>query len=497
MATKNDIDRQLAFGRSSAWVFCILLFAMMLVPLVGMAWAPTTESTENRQLADAPELVAEDGYPNAGFLSDAGRYFADHYAFRTALVDADARLCSGLFGLSTTDQVICGQDGWLYYGGTLSDFQDRSPLRPRQAANIAHNARMLQDYCQAHGARFALTIAPDKNHLHPQAMPYYYPQVENDDMELLRQSLQDAGVSYVDATEGTELPYYSQDSHWDNQGALIIHDRLMAQLGAEPFDFAALESWWSDTYYGDLAKMLYPLSAQPEEDLLFAGVNDGSGASGAQRSGSLWEFQQGASVEDGSIVTRATAAPKDGAAAGNDSLLMFRDSFGNNLIPYFACDFQEASFSKLIPYNFLLVAQDSPDAVIVERAQRHMGYLAQEAPLMPCPAVDATQLGAVEPGEGLGSSCESAQNGPLVSFAGTVTGLPQDAEGEVLLRITDGQKRQGIYRTFALSDDESGDDWGYCAYLASEAWDDAVNVEVLVNQDGLVRTAGSHSLIIR
>ncbi len=469
--TYNDIRKAPASARAARVVFPVLVFAMLLLPLVGMIWAPTDESIENRELVSFPQLYDEEAGLNGDFLSQAGDYFSDHFAYRVPLIDAGAHLYAGLFGVSTADSVVVGNNGWLYYAGTLNDFQNRDPLRPAEARNMAHNMRMLQDYCEEREAAFAVTVAPDKNTLYGQDMPFYYPSVASDDLARMKQAMEEAGVNYVDVVEplaaSEERLYFLRDSHWTEKGALVAHDALAQATGFTPLGLTPADLQEADDYTGDLSRMLYPLSPDPEPNWYAVGINDGSGATGSLRSGSQWEFVEGASVED-STVEAQPASDNEGLAAENGSLLMFRDSFGNSLIPYLACEFESATFSKKLPYNALLVDDIEPQVVVVERAQRHMDLFAQQAPLMVCPQVD---LEEVEPVEAEGSaSCATSENGPLACVEGVIEGITLEEGDEILVRLTDEEGAAGTYRAFLISDDEAGTDQGYCVYASLDLW---------------------------
>ncbi len=514
---RNDITRTLTGSCGVAWTFTVAAFALMLVPSVGLLWAPGNEGAvgaEKRELAPPPPVLTAEGAPNVDVLADAGEWFEDHFAYRAALVDAGARLYAGAFGVSTTDQVIVGRQGWLYYGGTLADFQDRAPLRSRQARNIAHNLRLMQDYCEAQGARFAVMAAPDKNALYPEAMPYYYPPVPGSSEERLAQRLAEFGVRFVDASGalrqamGSEgLLYYQGDSHWNEKGALVAQDALVEAVGLAkaPFDATAMEE--RHDYVGDLERMLYPLSAAPEEDWALAGVNDGSGANGAPRSGSRWRFVEGEGVEDGLVCTEPaeglTAGGAEGAGEGareavaggavaeaNGTLLMFRDSFGNSLVPYLACEFQRAGFSKMLPYDLLSVREERPSVVVVERTQRHEAYWAEEAPLMPCPRVEVQAAGR----EPMAVEATATVDGPLLRLKGRVAGLAARwPEADVFVRLEGADGQGATYEAFALSD--GGSDDGFCLSVSAEAWSRrATRAVVLVGEPGAAVAVGEMPL---
>lgn len=497
-STYNDVNTCIASSKIGRIIFVVIVFIMLLIPLVGMIWAPTNESIEKKELAPWPQLYDEKTGFNTNILSELGDYFSDHYAYRVTMIDAGARLYSDVFGVSTADTVVVGNDDWLYYAGTLNDYQNRAPLRAGQARNIAHNVKMLQDYCEEHNASFVFTVAPDKNSLYGQSMPAYYPAVESQEREVLASYLKRAGVNYVDlfaALENApERLYFYRDSHWTEKGALIAHDALAEAGGFQTGSFTQDDFIETDDYVGDLSSMLYPLQPEPEPNWYILGVNDGSGTTRTLRSGSDWNFIEGKSVEDPAIETTIAEGANTHAAEKNGSLLMFRDSFGNSLIPYLSCEFSPATYSKRIPYNALLVEELKPQMVIVERAQRHVGFFAEEAPLMECPtvALDAhTEIAHID----CAVTGEASENGPLACLQGFIEGVDMDAESEIYVRLTDSEGGTCIYRTFLISDEKTDSDQGYCLYVSKNLWaNQDVVAEVILQQGEKMQELGSFNV---
>lgn len=496
--TLNDIKEPLPAHRWSSLIFVILVIGALLIPFVGMVWAPNDSTQENRELAEVPHLFL-DGQFNMSYLSDLGGYFADHFAYRENLVDADARLFSSVFGISTAENVVLGTEGWLYYAGTLADYQNKAPLRERQARNIAHNLRMLQDWCSAQGADFVFTVAPDKNSLYGSDMPYYYPQVANDDMKLLQTWLDAYEVRYVDmhsALAGAGgVQYFLRDSHWSDKGALLGHDAIADALSLETAEISSSDLVQRKDYVGDLNRMLYPVSAIPEADWYAEGVNDGSGETGTMRSGAYWNYVEGADPNDGVVVTEpAEANPYASAAASNGTMLMFRDSFAIGLLPFFACETESARFDKMVPYNGLQLLDGSYDSVVVERAQRHIADLVDEAFIMPCPAVEMP-FGEVVDDVDASATCDVQVEGSLISVSGCVQGIALQPDDDVLVRISDEEGLTRTYEAFACTGD--GSDNGYAVYAGGDQWSSkAVKLEVLVRSDYSSLRAAVFDLII-
>lgn len=479
----NDIRKDIPDIKGAQYAFVIVLFVCMLVPFVGMLWAQNQETSENRDLAPVPQVI-QDGVFNVDILGDAGAYFDDHFAYRPYLIDADARIYSTLFGISVADTVVDGTDGWLYYSGTLDDYQDEQPLTDAQIRCIAHNLKLFQQWCEAQGAAFVFTTAPDKNALYPQNMPSYLPGVENDSAERLARALESEGVRYVNLFELfdgiDDLQYFLRDSHWSDRGALIGHDALAKALGTQMAGISIADLQARDDYIGDLNTMLFPVSAIPETDWTAAGVNDGSGSDHALRSGRFWEFLEGSDTNDAIVVTRPTDANPYGVAEGNGSLLMFRDSFAMGLMPYFACEYEHARFDKMVPYDGLQLLDSPYDAVVVERAQRHLADLAEQPLIALSPQIEVALTRQAKGAPSKDATCEVKVEGPVISVSGTVSG-DDVTQSDISIMVSDGEREVAYQPYYLQREGEEG--LGYCAYLGYDSWA-ARSLDVRVVVDG-------------
>lgn len=349
-----------------AYVSAVLLIAV--VPFAGMSVAASNETTENKELVEFPKLKT-DGKWNVDYLSDLGGYFEEHFAFRQELVAANAVLRKKLLGVSASDQVIVGRDDWLYYTGTLDDYLGENLMSEKGLANAVYNIGLMQQYIESRGSRFILTIAPDKNSVYGSNMPSNYVRGEENNHSRLAPLLGQNGIHYVDLYhifEGSEeCLYLHGDSHWNNKGALLVCRRLMDALGRE-YDASAYSSYEiRKEHIGDLAEMLYSVAVQPEDNIyydrvpIYAYVND---------------------VEDEEADWIETINPN-----GEGTLLMYRDSFGNSMLPFLANEFEHGYFSRLIPYNLSNLDQYRPEYVIVERVERRLSFFAEQPPVMEGP----------------------------------------------------------------------------------------------------------------
>ena len=218
-------------------IYIALFILICLFPSAGLLLSGVEQSSENRETAKAPVLMNEEGI-NVHVLSDAGAWFEDHFAFRNECVTGYALLLGKLFGVSAQTGVITGTDGWLFYKDSLEDFQGTGQMTQRQLFDVAHTMAMIQEYANNNGAEFAFMIAPNKNSLYREYMPYYYQpfRTNKSNMERLKPYLQER-VNYIDLYERlrseNEILYHKRDSHWNNEGAAMAADEILTCMGLE------------------------------------------------------------------------------------------------------------------------------------------------------------------------------------------------------------------------------------------------------------------------
>ncbi len=455
--------------------FVAVVMVICLVPLAGMLVAPTTHTTENKVLASMPELKDENGF-NSDYLSGLGAYYADHFALRQQLVSLDSSIRSRIFGVSTVDSVVVGRDGWLFYSDTVKDFTGSAPMSDRQLFNIANNMAITQRYVNERGAKFLFTIAPNKNTLYPQFMPYTMQAAEpaTHNAVRLESELSQAGVSYSDLFElfgaQDEILYLARDSHWNNDGALLAAQKLLSDTGKADAASALghLERTVDPSYIGDLNRMLYPTNSKPENNAEYTAEN--------------YEITNGARAADDPIIITS-------ASDVSGSLLMYRDSFGNTLYPFMAQVYSTACFVRTVPYNLgLYMDIHQPDTVMIEKVERSIDELASMPPVLETSQTQLLVASTIETGSVI-TVCEPAENVMLWRIDGTVEPGVMDERSRIFIRITNEDGTSFVREAFTVSDDST--DNGLRMYISKDAVYGVSTVEAIVSVSGQLTSAGS------
>lgn len=423
-------------------LYVILLCVILAAPLLLMPFASST-SAEKRQLSAFPSLI-DDGRLNMAFTSQLDTWLCEHFPFRPEIISANNYWKSAMFDTSDEQQVIVGKDDWLYFAETVPDYCGENALSDYTISKIKTTLSLVNEAVNNVGADFVFTVAPNKNTIYPQYMPARYPKTsEPTNLERLETALAHTPyfVKLTDVLRNTpEQAYHKRDSHWNAYGALLGYRALM-QAAKRPADaFDNTQFTWKNTWRGDLDDMIFPALDIRDKQAEYA-VNWS------------YDFTSNYHSEEGLNITTENEN-------GDGNLLMYRDSFGNALLPFMAQSYRTATFSRVIPYDFSKAA--AYDTVILEIVERNIADLLCAAPIIEAPTRDEVSAQTVTP-----TVLESRQKDDLWHIYGT---LPFEAD-TVYLQLTNEQDTR-IIEAFplvetALLQAEKTAQNGFSAYVPS------------------------------
>ena len=402
--------------------FAALILLLCLIPSLGMLLPGQEDAAGgNQALSRAPSLRDPEGNWNPKYLSQVQDYVGDNFYLRQEMITAWSALNAKALESSITEDVVLGEDGWLYFADTLPDYAGLDPMTDREIFSAARNLGLISEYCESQGARFLFTVAPNKNSLYWSNMPdLTLPAARKPhDAKRLAEALAGQSVDYLDLFAlfrgQEETLYFKTDSHWNGKGAALAADAVNEALGRSS-DYFAGPFTQEEVHKGDLYDMLYPAGEGLETDQVYGGEL-------------TVEYDVPIrSAENLTIMTHG---------GGEGSLLMFRDSFGNNLYPYLADSFDASLFSRSLPYRLDLVSQREADCVVAELVERNIRYLIQNVPVMPAPSRGTEKPeGFTVYGSGVNFDVEPSEDLPGYAL---VTG-PAVLEGRELPEaVTDSQ----------------------------------------------------------
>lgn len=445
-------------------LFVALCFAVCLIPSLGMIVRPTTEPIGNERSIAVPSVTSEDGTFNVRYLTELGDYFERRFAFRPEAITADAMIRTGVFGSSNVDTVVAGKNGWLYYASDLDDYLGRGVMSSRAVNAVVQNLSILRDYVKGQRCDFLFTIAPNKSTLYPENMPYYYGMSVSDthNRDLVRAALQQSDLNYCDLfslfEEADSTLYFERDSHWNNEGALLAYSHLMQSTGKSYDDYATAQISRRKDFVGDLSKMLYPAAGEAEYNAYY-GAED-----------RYTYVTDTASVEDGYIQTTCDSA--------TGTLYMYRDSFGNALLPFFASAYENATFNKGFTVDIGAELDAShPDLFIMELVERNLDWIITDPPIIPASSISGIDAQDVMDGDVKVSAQTSMYTVNFTELRGQIDSPSLTDDAALYLEVSDGSNTS-VYRAYSLvSEDEQG---GFLVYVPTGRFADGTGLDISV-----------------
>lgn len=457
--------------------YVVLAFGVCVVPTVAMPFVDTEQTSENRTLKKMPSFKKEDGTWNQDWGTEFESYFSDHFAFRQDMADVYDTVLGATLKTSAQADVIIGKDDWLYYTPTVQDYVNEAKITEVGAKHIGHVLEMMQDYAEENGAKFIFTSAPNKNSIYPEYMPArYICSEQSDTLTLIEQALSNTDVCYcplrtiLSEQKTTDVSlYHKWDTHWNNYGARIAFDALMDTAGLEHMDYTDVSYTIEQNWDGDLSQMLYPTSEKKDENVIYDYEPSYS---------YLGRFR---STDDLSIRTHNPTAQEQ-------SLLMFRDSFGRALIPFLAEDFSSTTFLRADHYPMDTLEQTPSDVVILELVERNLPNLLGYAPQMPAPIVTIPE----EPERvktDTDATLQIEKNGNYLHLYGSYD-ADYANQDRIFVTISSENGAKQTYEAFpcyeyAQMEQDAPLDNGYSLYIPTETFDasvQTVQITVLFNQ---------------
>ena len=453
-------------------VFIILIWLVLAAPFAGMSVRMTTQTTENKSLSVFPDWRNGENW-NYQFLQQLGAFFEDHFAFRPEMVNANALIQSKVLHFSASNQVIVGTDNWLYYSGTLKDYLGTKVFNERQWYSLEHNLSLMQQYAEQHGSSFLFMVVPNKNSLYSKNMPYFYRKGRTSNLNELQKKLTAREIRYLDLynifRKQDNTLYYKKDTHWNTKGALLGYNSLMNSFDIPHESYKNAPTEWVK-HIGDIDTMLFPLSTTEEIDIDYS---------------SVFSYHYCNSVSDNMDEWIETAC-----SGKTGTLLMYRDSFGERIIPFIADNVGHGYFSRLVPYNLSQIEQYSPDYLVIERAERGLTDLIEKAAILEPSPVELVSCPEISSD----TTIQVERQGSWLFFSGIVDVDLVGDKSDVFLSIRESTGSTKTYPVFYTSSKSKG---GYQLYIKDSSINsDHLHVNIIVNNNHKYWIVSSKDIVL-
>lgn len=252
-------------------VLIAVFLVMISLPLAARALPLDTAfaPSENRQPASFPSVKLK-GWILVSFPKRFERYWNDSFGFRRLLIRWHS-LAKIALGVSPSPKALIGKEGFLFYTHerSLDYFRGIAPFTPAELGRWQRSLESREAWLRAHGSRFLVVVAPNKETIYPEFMPDVYRPLRPDsrlDQLLEHLRSRQSPVEILDLREplrrakASGLIYHRTDTHWNQAGAFVAYAEILRRLSpwfpdmdAEPVSTKRVQR--ADSA-GDLARLL-------------------------------------------------------------------------------------------------------------------------------------------------------------------------------------------------------------------------------------------------
>lgn len=363
-------------SRGATWTVAAFLLVLWM-PLLASLFEPdsTFSRTEKRRLASLPAISASLA-ELASFPARMDAYLDDHMGFRDQLIRSRAYLMIEWLGVSPSERLIVGKQGWFFLGNqrAIDQYRGIAHFTPDELARWKQVLVERRDWLAERGVEYLVVFVPNKHSVYPEYMPEHLPRVgeESQLSELVRYLGERSDLPVLDLRPAlaraklAQRIYHKTDTHWNDIGAYAgyeaILDRLAEKLPAleetppVPVRFRRLT-----TPGMGLVELVGLGDVYAEERLVLTPEHPRAAIPAAQRA---------------AYEARVLKQLPLNLGTGDPSLpraLMFRDSFANALVPYLAENFEDILYVWGRDVDPRIVEKRDPDAVIQEIGERFLG----------------------------------------------------------------------------------------------------------------------------
>lgn len=323
---------------------------------------------ENRYLSKRPEIIVSD-LVSGKYMTDFESYVNDQVLGRDIFIKIKA-VSESLLLKSVNNGIVKAKSGNLF----SEDLSDDDNLKKNFAA--------IHKFVKEIGRPVAVAIAPNATEMLKDELPKGMP-VKNQS-EKIADFYSDISlldnvrvVDLIGALNGheDEYIYYGTDHHWTSLGAYYAYDAI----STDPITFDKLNFHEIDDFYGTLYAKYKGIGVRSDV-ISYADLPIESAVFGEINTDTLYDLSK-ADVFDkyalflyGNYGFSEIVSDKD----NEKTLVIFKDSYANSVIPYLTCDYgrivivdlryygesvkslleKEANADILLLYNFDFVNED-------------------------------------------------------------------------------------------------------------------------------------------
>lgn len=307
-------------------------------------------------------------------------YYNDRFGFRGSLIFLHAKLKHDIFGISPSNSVLIGKDGWLFLKSenVLDDWRRLYPFDDAELDAWQTMLEARQQFLAELGIPYVFVVAPNKHTIYGDRLPDNLQQISDRpsrlDRLIERLEATNSPVKVVDlrpslqAASQDHLTYHRTDTHWNLLGAYVGYAQIAGELNEAgvSVDVPALDRELNiaseESLGGDLSRLMGLKQELTEERVT---VQSFAACQLSHEDGAPLEIEDIDIPGDKGTVALCPEA-------NNEKIVFFHDSFGKSLYPYLGSQFKRSKFVWSDDFDPEVIRAEMPDIVIQEIVERKL-----------------------------------------------------------------------------------------------------------------------------
>lgn len=320
-------------------------FVILLLPSFNSAvglWE-FERKDENRAFRDSVEFDVEhlDIFPG-----EFEAFFNDNFSFRTPLLKAYHYIKFHYYKVSPDpEKTIIGDDGWYFNGGKeVKIFEGKLNFSAEQLKKFETEWSRRKNYLDSMDIKFYWMICPFKHHIYPENLPLNVSR-SNDykRVDQLKEALEDSIPGLIIdptpellASKDSMMLYYELDNHWNMRAGYIASKLLLSKIRDDfpDTDIPEIENYEWEKSESSIGIHYRVLGLEDIFEIVENPIIENEKAPEATKYG----FPPLEGFTYAYLWEKRFVNPTDSTGL---RVLIIRDSFGNQLMPFIKEPFRE------------------------------------------------------------------------------------------------------------------------------------------------------------
>ncbi len=214
---------------------------LTLLPSIGILFTPEPTSIavqEQRQRQACPTQWMGSRWDVSQNFTVLAQCVSDNIGWRSIMIRSKNELDYRLFGVSS--RVYFGNNDFYFlrrWGDERFPLLQQITQDPVQRNQLRQLIQTINDTYAVNNIHMILVIAPSKDILYPENLPWYAPRYDSQMVKNLEAELRDTGVDVIPVTailqqhkQDVPLLYHQRDFHWNDMAAYYVAQAVVARI---------------------------------------------------------------------------------------------------------------------------------------------------------------------------------------------------------------------------------------------------------------------------